>query len=130
MKKLFILFFIALIGISLSSINVKADNRRTIPMKHGVARGSNTTIVANGGTLYMVSGYASSSSCRYSIHDASSLIGLTSTTRALDSNTMAEGGEGTQYDGFPLLDFGSEGITFNNGLSIVTSTCDVAVAYR
>lgn len=130
MKKLFILFFVALVGIGLVSMNAKADSRRTIYMKHGVARGALTTIVANSGTLHMVSGLASTGNCRYSIHDASSLIGSTSTTRALDSNTMAEGGEATQWDGFPLLDFGDEGIPFKNGLSIYTTLCDVAVAYR
>ncbi len=127
MKKLIILFFVALIGISLISMNAKADNRRTSPRKHGVALGAVTVIVANGGTLFTVSGFASSSSCRFSLHDANSIH--PTGTVASATNTISEGGEATQYDSFPFLDFGKEGLPFNNGLVVNTTTCDVAISY-
>lgn len=130
MKKLFILFFAALVGIGLVSMNADSREARTIPFKHGVAAGANTLITANSGTLHMVSGFASTGNCTYSIHDASS-VGITGdTTQGRKANTLAEGGEATQYDGFPLLNFGEEGIPFQSGLIIMTTLCDVAVTYR
>ncbi len=134
MKKLFYLFFVALIGISLVSLNATADNRRTIAKKYKAAAGADTLVSANGGTLYSITGLASSSSCRYSVHDASAIgcggSDCTATNHGNPDNVMAEGGEATQYDSFPTIDFGPEGVPFNNGLLISTTTCDVNVTYN
>lgn len=130
MKKLFVLIFVALFGIGLVSINAESRESRTIPLKHGVAKGAHTLIQGNGGVLYSVSGYASSSSCFYSIHDASSIGVDGDTTEGTVNNTLAEGGEATQYDSFPTLDFGDEGLPFKDGLIIMTTVCDVAVTYN
>jgi hypothetical protein len=134
MKKLFILFFAALIGISFVSVNAESNEARTIPFKHGVAAAANTLIVGHGGTLHRVSGLANSSNATYSIHDASAVLcgGTTCTTtnQATKANTLAEGGEASQYDSIPTLDFGAEGIPFKSGLMIMTTTAHVAVTYR
>lgn len=124
MRKYTFLSLIVLAGLSIS-LNASA---RDIPMKHGVAKGAKTTILANGGTLYRVSGYASTGNCTFSIHDSDGFTA--SDTAPANNNTMAEGGEASQYDSFPSLDFGEDGIPFETGLSIVTSACDVSVAYR
>lgn len=130
MKKLFVLFFAALIGVSLFSMNVTADSTRTISRKSGVAVSDPAVIVANGGTLYHISGFADTGNCVYSVHDASSRNIDTPTTQATTSNVIAEGGEATQYDSFPTVDFGKEGIRFNNGLIVETSLCTVVLSYE
>ena len=129
MKKLFVLFFVVLVGISLVSLS-RADEARTIPKLHGAARGANTVIVSHGGTLYSVMGYASSANAVYSVHDASSKGIAGTTTQGTVANVLAEGGEASQYDSFPNIDFGSEGLPFTYGLIIMTTTADVVVTYN
>ncbi|KKL14167.1 hypothetical protein LCGC14_2518450, partial [marine sediment metagenome] len=51
------------------------------------------------------------------------------TTEGTVNNVIAEGGEATQYDSFPTIDFGDEGIAFNDGLIIMTTLCTVGVIY-
>lgn len=131
MKRLFVLFLMALIGIGVIFSNAKADEARTIPYKYGVAKDANKVIVAHGGTLYMVTGDAEDASCGYSIHDSSSAGAHTSDTDwATTENTMAEGGEASDEDSLTTLDFRPEGLPFTYGLTIMTTTCNVSVVYR
>lgn len=130
MKKIFVVFFMALIGVGVVFSNAKANEARTIPYKHGVAKDVNTVIVAHGGTLYMVTGDAEDANCGYSIHDASSIGIDGDNTQGTTANTLAEGGEATDEDSLTTLDFRPEGIPFTYGLTIMTSTCNVAVLYR
>lgn len=127
MKKLLLFVLVSLIGISLTSFAF-ADEARTIPMKSGVAPHANTVIVGHGGTLYRVSGRATSSNASYVIYDQSAIADCTST--AADKTILAEGGEATQYDNFDTIDFGSEGIDFTTGLTVIGTTADVLVQYR
>lgn len=123
MKKFIILALMVLVGISLLSLSF-ADEARTIPMKFGCAKGANTIIVAHGGTLYKVTGFASSANATYGLFNTATINGAEST------NVVAEGGEATQYDSIPTIDFGDEGIEFNTGLTAITTTTYVAVMYR
>ena len=123
-KKIFILVLMVLVGISLIFVNLRAEEARTIPYKTGVAKGARTVIVTHGGTLYRVTGYASSANAIYGIYDASAI------TSCGTIDPLVEGGEATQYDSLATLDFGSEGIPFNTGLTIMTTTAYVNVIYR
>ncbi len=124
MKKIFILVLMVLVGIGLLFSNVRAEEARTIPMKSGYANAANTVILAHGGTLYIITGFAGSASSNYSIHDSATAAA------ASDTNVLCEGGEATQYDSLTTIDFGDEGIPFVNGLVVITSTAKVAVLYR
>ena len=129
MKKLFILVLMVLVGIALSLSNSKADETRTIVRKYSVAAAADKTVTTHGGTLYLVTGKASSANCAYSVHDAAGRYANTTTGQGTIDNTMAEGGEATQFDSFDTISFGDEGIPFNNGLVIMTTTCHVNVHY-
>lgn len=124
MKKIFILVLMVLVGISLFSFNLRADEARTIAKKSAYANAANTVVVAHGGTLYLITGFAGSASSNYSIHDSATVVA------ASDTNVLCEGGEATQYDSLTTIDFGEEGIPFANGLVVITSTAKVAVLYR
>ena len=128
MRKLFILVLMVLVGVSLVLVNVRADEARTIPMKTGYAASANTLITAHGGTLYRITGRASSAAAYYVVYDAATVAIATLTSPT--SGILAEGGEATQYDTLEPQYFGEEGIDFNNGLVIVTSTAEVCVQYR
>ena len=132
-NRLFIFSLMVMVGISLFLFNfstVKADESRTIPKKHAVAKGANKLVIGHGGTLYRVDGYASSASCFYSVHDSSAIGGTGTTNQGTVDNALAEGGEASQYDSFPSIDFGEEGIPFTYGLVIMTTVCDVSVTYN
>lgn len=130
MRKLFVLSVMVLTGIGLFLSNVWADEARTIPYNHGVAKDANTVIVAHGGTLHLVTGFAEDSNCAYSVHDASSVGINTATGQGTIANTLTEGGEATDNDSFDTINFGEEGLPFVNGLIVMTTTCNVAVLYR
>lgn len=129
MKKYIILSLMVLIGFGVA-MNSFADENRTIPYKHGVAKDADTVITANGGTLYLVTGDAEDANCGYSIHDASGRYGVGTTDVATIANTIVEGGEATDEDSLTTIDFGPEGIQFDNGLVVMTTTCNVSVLYR
>ena len=123
MKKIFIFALMVLVGISLCSLSF-ADEARTTPMKSGCAKGANTVIVTHNGTLYKVTGYASSANAVYAVYNYNALSGASST------NVLCEGGEASQYDSFDTIDFGEEGLDFDTGLTILTTTAYVVVLYR
>ena len=128
-KKLFILVLMVLIGIGLISFNssiAKADEARTIKMKSKGVAAVPTVISSQGADVFMITGFASSSNCNYSVHDVASLAGDVATT----SNVKAEGGEATQYDSVPNVDFGPEGLRFDTGVVVHTTTCTLSVLYR
>lgn len=127
MKKLLLFVLVALVGISLTSFAF-ADEARTIPMKTGVALGANTLVVGHGGTLYKITGRATSANASYVVYNAATVATVTSAST--NTGILAEGGEATQYDSFDTLDFGDEGLEFSSGLVVITSTCDVALLYR
>jgi len=113
------------IGIALSGlVPAQATPARTIDMKYGAAVGAITQIATGSGVLYKISGFASSANATYAIHDTNDVSGGTTT------NVMAEGGEATQYDSFPTLDFGDDGLNFTSGLLVYTTTATVSVQYR
>ncbi len=129
MKKLFILFLVVLFGFSMIPFNATADSTRTIKRLSGAAVSENTVIKSNGGTLYHISGFADTAACVYSVHDASSINVSGATTEGTKSNVISEGGEATQYDSVPSLNFGEDGIRFNNGLIVMTANCTIALSY-
>lgn len=147
MKKIiFSLFLAVLMGLSFSSLgnaqntssssNVNVYNR-TIPLKYGFAYHANTLIVAHGGYLRYISGVASSSNAVWSIHDASSIANATNQVPSGGNdnsitNILVEGGQATQYGSVApngYIDFGDNGISFNNGLVVITTTADLTVGY-
>lgn len=121
MKKLFILALMVMVGFSFV-LNVQADSNRTISHKTKVITASEVTST-QGITLYKVTGYANAASAVYGLYNASSL-GTTTT-----ATCKVEGAEATQYDGLPYLDFGKDGISFENGLTVVTNGAYVTIEY-
>ena len=131
MKKFYFLALMVMVGLGLAFLSsVNADESRTIVKKSSVAMAADKTVVGHGGTLYMITGLASSSNCNYSVHDASGRYSNTATGQATVSNALAEGGEATQWDSFDTINFGEEGIPFNSGLVIMGTTCRVNVIYE
>lgn len=125
-----ILALMVMFGICIVDISY-ANEARTIPFKHGVAKDADTVITSNGGVLYLVTGDAEDSNCGYSIHDASNKhVPSSDNTWATNANTLVEGGEATDEDSLTTIDFGPEGIPFTYGLVVMTSTCNVSVLYR
>ena len=124
MKKIFILVLMVLVGISLLFSNLRAEEARTIPYLSSYANAANKVVVAHGGTLHLITGFAGSANSNYSIHDSATAAA------ASDTNVLCEGGEATQYDSLTTIDFGEEGIPFVNGLVVITSTAKVAVLYK
>jgi hypothetical protein len=142
-KLLFSLFLAVLIGVGFTSLsnaqntssssNVNVYNR-TIPLKYGYAASANTLIVAHGGYLRYISGNAGSANAVWSIHDASSINNATNFGGVDNSitNIMVEGGQATQYGSIApngYIDFGDNGIQFNNGLVVITTTANLTVGY-
>ena len=125
MRKLFILTLMVLVGVSVSSLSF-ADSARTIVLKSKGVAAAPTIISSSGADLFFITGFASSSNCTYSVHNAADLLGGSSST----SNVQAEGGEATQYDSIPNVDFGSEGLRFNTGIVVHTTTCTMSLLYR
>lgn len=129
-KKISLILLSIVVGVSLALAGnlispASASSARTIDMKYGTAIEAVTQITTGSGILYYVSGMASgSSNATYSVHDAAS------TTLHSNDNVMAEGGEVSQYDSFPTLDFGNDGLPFVSGLVVSTTTCSVAIQYR
>jgi len=124
MRKIFILALMVLVGIGLCFSNSRADEARTIPMKSGTALSASTVISAHGATVYQVIGYAASANAVYSVHNAATVL------TAGNSNVMAEGGEASQYDSFPTINFGTDGLNFDTGVTVITTTASVNVLYR
>lgn len=122
MKKLFILCLLALVGISMVLPQLRADEARTIARKSKVITGNEVTST-QGIVLYKVTGYANTASAVYGLYNASSLAATTVLS------CKVEGGEATQYDSLPTLDFGSEGLNFDSGLTVVTSGAYVVIEY-
>ena|SRR3990167_3161055 len=123
MNKL-LLALMVIVGVGVATLSFADD--RTIVMKSKGVRNVPTLISASGATVYSISGYAAESNCTYSVHDVASIAGNQMTA----SNVKAEGGEATQYDSFPNLNFGTEGLPFDTGVAVFTETCDLTVQYR
>jgi hypothetical protein len=123
MKKIFILVLMVLVGISLFSglVPAKASESRTIP--HKFRAFTESTSVAQGITLYRITGKASASNGVFGIYNATTLGG------ASNSVCAVEGGEATSGDALPMYDFGDEGLTLNAGSTIVITGCIVVIEY-
>ena len=116
---------IIILGSLISAVPSYASSARAIDMKYGAAVEAVTQIRVGTGILHYVSGFASGgANATYAIHDAASVAGASTTTG------MAEGGEASQYDSIPTLDFGDDGLPFTKGLLIWTTTCSIAVQYK
>jgi len=127
-KKISLILLSIAVGVSLALAGglitpVSASSARTIDMKYGAALGANTQITTGSGVLYRISGYASSATAVWTVHDAIS-------TTLANTNIMAEGAEATQYDSFPSVNFGSKGLPFTTGLRVLTTTAVVSVQYK
>lgn len=130
MKKLFILFFVLLVGIGLMLSNAKADEARSLPSKSKSVLHANTLIIGNGADLLNISGNASSTNCIWAVYDSATVAGATGLAANSQENIKVEGGEATQYDAIGPIDFGPEGLRFVNGITVVTTTCDLTLTYR
>lgn len=121
MKKSLRIFLMVLVGISFLTASF-ADEARTITQKTTVVT-SNSVVSASGVTVYKVTGYANAANALYALVDARTL------GAASASAYKVEGGEASQYDSLPTLDFGDEGIRFNTGLTVFTVGAYVNIEY-
>lgn len=100
-----------------------AEADRTIPHKAKVVT-SNTVICASGTVVYRIWGVATGgANATFGVYDAATLGTATATT------IRAEGGEASQYDMIPTIDFGPEGVPFDTGLTVITNNMYVTVEY-
>jgi len=130
MKKIAILILVVLVGIGLLFSNAKASPSRTIPMKTGLVYHTNTLIVGHGGSLHKIMGRANSAQASYVVYDEDAVADCIGGTVESQNDILTEGGEATQYDPIEMLDFGEEGIPFNTGLVVITSTADLVLHYK
>jgi len=122
MKKIFILVFVALVGISLTLSNVKANEARTIP--HKFVGYSASTAVAQSKTIYRITGYASGNNAIFAIYNAGTF------GTCLATNVAVEGGEATSGDALPHMYFGEDGLVLDSGSSVIVSNCTIVVEYN
>lgn len=116
-------FIAVLMVLALMAGYVYAEADRTIPHKARVVT-SNTVILASGTVVYRIWGVATGgNNATFGVYDCATLGTATATT------IRAEGGEASQYDMIPTIDFGDEGIPFDTGLTVVTTNMYVTVEY-
>ena len=121
MKKLFILVLLALVGIGLIIPNLKADEARTQP--HKFRAFAESTAVAQGATIFRISGVATGNNAVFGVYNSATLGGTAVTVCAI------EGGEATSGDPIRPESFGSGGLTLDTGMSVVVSNCTIVIEY-
>jgi|SRR3990167_2860398 len=123
MKKLIIALIVLgliIIGASISN----ADSTRVINHKfRAITSDKVNPTVLSAGTIYRITGYASSSSGVFAIYNAAAVAPLTATEVAI------EGGEATSGDSLPMYYFGEEGLTLSTGITVVSNGCTVVIEY-
>jgi hypothetical protein len=134
MKKLFLILAV-LIGVSVASLSFASNMEvgsdmfynRTVQFKSGFVYHANTLITAKGGVLRYISGDASSANAVWTIYDSATVAGAGGANS--QTGILIEGGQATQYGSIGPIDLGSQGITFVNGLVVITTTADLTVLY-
>lgn len=123
MRKFLIFTLMVLVGISLFSgvIPVKADEARTIP--HKFRTFTTNTNVGQGHTIFRITGVTTAANGVFGVYDVSTYVASST------SNCAVEGGEGTAGDALPHYDFGKDGLTLPNGMSVVVSNCYITIEY-
>ena len=130
MKKLSVLFLMVMVGIGMMfSPESKADSSRTIALKSKSVLSANTVVSANGIDVYRITGNAGSANAVWIAYDVATVAAATGVAANSQANIKAEGGEATQYDAIDI-DFGPDGLRFETGCVIVTSTANLSVLYR
>ena len=109
-----------LVGISLLFSNLKADEARTIP--HKFRAFSSDTSVAQGATIYRITGYTTGANATFGVFNESTLAGDV-------TKCAIEGGEATSGDALPHYYFGEEGITLDTGMSVDVYNCTIVIEY-
>lgn len=100
---------------------VTADERRTTP--HKFRSYTANTSVAQGKTIYRITGVATGSNAVFGIHNVATLGEVTTSSAAV------EGGEATSGDALPHYDFGEDGLTLDTGSTVVAYLCTIVVEY-
>ena len=120
MKKV-IVFLLALgilcVGIKFS----QADGLRT--QTHKFRTFTADTAVAQGTTVYRITGVVTGASGVFGVYNAPSLGTATATVCAV------EGGEATSGDALPHYNFGADGLDLPDGMTVVVNTCTVVIEY-
>jgi hypothetical protein len=112
-----------LVGIMLLGIPyLKADDEnRTV--NHKFRTFTTNTSVGQGHTIFHITGVTTATNGVFGVYDVATY------GAAATSNCAVEGGEATAGDALPLYDFGPEGLTLPNGMSVVVSNCYVTIEY-
>lgn len=121
MKKIFILVFVALVGISLLLSGVRADEARTIP--HKFVAYSASTAVSQSKVIYRITGVATGSNAIFGIYNAATIAAGDA------SNIAVEGGEATSGDALPNMTFGADGLILDTGSTVKISNCTIVIEY-
>lgn len=119
MKKILIVLMV--LGIIFAGVTSQADITRTMPHKFRTFTAH--TSVAQGATIYRITGVTTAANGVFGIYNVATYGAATT------SNCAIEGGEGTAGDALPHYDFGPDGITLDTGMSAVISNCYVTVEY-
>jgi len=121
MKRLIIFVLMALVGLSFCFQNVSADSARTI--SHKFTAYSVDTAVAQGRTIFRITGATSAANGVFGIYNAAT------TEAAVNANCAIEGGEATSADALPHYYFGPEGISLDAGATVLVENCVVVIEY-
>lgn len=142
MKKLFILALMMIIGAGIATVSFadlqggggftgnSGDSNRLIALKTAHVHHANTLVSGNGIDVFMITGVANSSNAVWVAYNVATIAAATNGTTAPNQNIMVEGGEATQYDALGPYNFGPDGLRFDTGLVVVTTTADLSIIYR
>lgn len=106
------------------------DSNRMIPLKTKNVLHANTVVSGNGVDLFMITGVANSSNTVWAAYNVATIAAATGLAANSQANIYVEGGEATQYDALGPYNFGPDGLRFDTGLVIITTTADLSVIYR
>jgi len=119
-------YIVALMVLGLIALGIgyaNADSTRTIAHKFK-AIAANAVVSSQGAVLYRVSGVATASPGVYGIYNCSA-VGATALTVC-----ATEGGTATSGNPITLVDFGSEGLVLDAGMTVLVSGCVVTIEWQ
>lgn len=120
MKKILIaLLVLGLIAIGTSYSN--ASSTRTI--SHKFRTFTTDTSVAQGATIFRITGYTTSTTAIFGIHNTDDIQSISATTAAV------EGGEASSGDALPHYYFGEDGLDLDSGMTVKINDCVIVVEY-
>lgn len=142
MKKLFIILALmvmsvfGILGVSFADLQgsngsfSSSESNRMIPLRTKSVIHANTVISGNGADLFMITGVANSANSIFAVYNVGSIAAAQGGAATSQANIYVEGSEATQYDALGPYNFGPDGLRFDTGIVVITTTADLSIIYR